>query len=123
MVNRSGTSRWTSFGQCNKKVKSERPVRTNDGIVVKMLVCGMHASVYDRAMEKQKNYEAERNASDVAQERAQAFCERLKGFGVEATPYYSTFTRQYTGEVILNPERVEPETIVNALNKFLGEGI
>lgn len=107
-----------NYRQCDLKPKTERPASLGIGLgkeEVTIPVCGRHASVYDKAVEKAKAEREERVANEVNKRSAQKVCDTLKGLGLEAFPYYrhgyGSDMGGYTGAVVIQ----DPQKLLTAL--------
>lgn len=81
---------WAGFDShpCGRSIK-------RDGL------CGIHAAADDRMRASEKKSAEKRAASDDRQAAAQS---ALNELGIEGSPEYSTFTREYTGRVVISVE-------------------
>lgn len=98
-----GDHRVAVFHQCRRKPEVERAF--NDGTSYPVYpVCRVHASVYDKAIERaaQQDRAAHDDAAMVKSIEA-----RLKALGVEAHVEWSSHTHRHTNRVILTIDALE----------------
>lgn len=95
-----GDHRVSAFRQCHRKPKTERAF--NDG--ASYPVCGVHASVYDKAIERAAR--ADREATDDAA-LVLSIEARLAALKIEARVEWSSHTLRHTNRVILTIDELE----------------
>lgn len=103
-----GDARWPQHSQCSRKRKPGvvRPVVNVYASATRTLpVCGFHASVYDRAKEREEQRRDKVQRERGVREHMERLVRQLADHGVQATVHHST-DFSTTGKVVVDPVAV-----------------